>query len=708
MVSEVIAAPLVFQLVAPISGIIALAVALYLAFWINKFEPGTDKMKDIYNAIRIGSKAYLRRQYKTIAIISAILTVLLYLGFDFGPHSGVPYVSLAFLIGAMFSLAAGYVGMDVATRANARTCYAAMSGISLPLRIAYNGGLVMGLFNVGLSLIAVSVLLNVYGQKPELIVGLGFGASLAALFAQLGGGIFTKAADVGADIVGKVEAGIPEDDPRNPAVIADNVGDNVGDVAGRGADLFESMTAENIGAMIIGIGLVAATGNPFFVLFPLLARAVGIFGTIIGLPFVRAKDFKNPMVPMRNGMIATTIIIVIGLYFLVTMTIKSINLFYAAVVGVAASGLIFVITVYYTEKGYRPVEEIAQASRTGAAVNIITGFAVALESTALPVLVIVGAILAGFFFGNGFVAEAPALYGASIKIDPLMGGIYGTAVATMGMLSVAGVILGMDGFGPIVDNAAGIAEMSGAPKELRQRIDVFDAAGNTTKALTKGYALGSAGLAALLLFQAYLDEYAKYAGKTALEAITIQIVKPEIIAALFIGGLLPYIFSAFAIRAVGKAAFQVVEEVRRQFKEIPGLMEGKAQPDYSRCVDISTLSAQKQMIIPGIMPVLVPILVGLTLGPVAVGAFLISATISGTLLAFLMNTGGASWDNAKKYIETGVYGGKGSETHKAAVVGDTVGDPFKDTAGPSLHVLVKLINTVSLTFVPLFVLYSLL
>ncbi|MBI2126260.1 MAG: sodium/proton-translocating pyrophosphatase, partial [Thaumarchaeota archaeon] len=441
---------LVMELIAPISGIIALLVALYLAFWLNKFEPGTDKMREIYEAIRVGSKAYLRRQYKTISIISIVLTLLLYVGFDFGPHQGTPYVSIAFLIGALFSLAAGYVGMDVATRANARTAYAAMKNIDLPLKIAYNGGLVMGLFNVGLSLLAVSGLFYLYGQKPELIVGLGFGASLAALFAQLGGGIFTKAADVGADIVGKIEAGIPEDDPRNPAVIADNVGDNVGDVAGRGADLFESMTAENIGAMIIGVGLVAATGNPFFVLFPLLARAIGIFGTIIGLPFVRAKNFTNPMVPMRNGIIATTIIIAIGLYFLVMTTIQSLNLYFAALVGVAASILIFLITQYYTEKGYRPVEEIALASRTGPAVNIISGFAVALESTALPVLVIVGAILAGFFFGGRFVAEAPSLFGAGTSIDPLIGGIYGTAVATMGMLSVAGVILGMDGFGPIV------------------------------------------------------------------------------------------------------------------------------------------------------------------------------------------------------------------------------------------------------------------
>lgn len=686
----------IFELLAPAAGAFALLFALYLAYYVNRFEIGTEKMKDIYSAIREGAKAYLKRQYKTISIISAVLAVVLYLVFDLQGHGGRPLVSVSFLIGAIFSLAAGYVGMDVATRANARAAYAAGTSLDTSLRISYYAGLVMGLFNVGLSLLAVTGLYYLYGE-PELIVGLGFGASLAALFAQLGGGIFTKAADVGADIVGKVEAGIPEDDPRNPAVIADNVGDNVGDVAGRGADLFESMTAENIGAMIVGVGLYAVTGNFFFVIFPLLARSIGIFGTIIGLPFVRAKNWTDPMVPMRNGMIATTIIILVGLYFLVSSTIVSMNLYYAAVTGVVASLLMFLVTEYYTSHRYRPVKEISQASTTGSAVNIITGLSVALESTALPVLIIVGALMLGFHFGGLFAIET--------NIEYSVGGVYGTAVATMGMLSVAGMILGMDGFGPIVDNAAGIAEMSGAPKELREKIDRFDAAGNTTKALTKGYALGSAGLAALLLFQAYLAEYAKAVGITASEVV-VDLVKPEVIAALFIGGLLPFIFSAFAIRAVGKAAFKVVEEVRRQFKEIPGIMDGTGRPDYSRCVDISTLAAQKEMIIPGLMPVVVPLLVGFLLGPLAVGAFLISATVSGTLLAFMMNNGGGAWDNAKKYVETGMFGGKGSEAHKAAVVGDTVGDPLKDTAGPSLHVLVKLINTVSLTFALMFVLYS--
>jgi K(+)-stimulated pyrophosphate-energized sodium pump len=689
------------DLLAPITGIIALVFAGYLAFWINRFETGNEKMTQIYNAIRIGSRAYLRRQYRTILIISAILAIVLYALFDFGPHQGVPLVSFAFTIGATFSLLAGYIGMDVATRANARTTYASLRGIELPLKISYYGGLVMGLFNVGLSLLAVSGLFYFYGaERPELIIGLAFGASLAALFAQLGGGIFTKAADVGADIVGKVEVGIPEDDPRNPAVIADNVGDNVGDVAGRGADLFESMTAENIGAMIIGVALFAALGNPLFVIFPLLARAVGIIGTILGVPFVRSKNFTDPMVPMRNGMIATTLFIVVGLYILVSSTIFSINLYFASLVGVAASVAIFLITQYYTSSKYRPVKEIAKSSSTGAGVNIITGFAVALESTALPILVIVGALGGGYFFGTLFAAEEAA-------VTVQLGGIYGTAVATMGMLAVAGMILGMDGFGPIVDNAAGIAEMSGADPAIRKQMDSFDAAGNTTKALTKGYALGSAGLAALLLFQAYLSDYSTSSislGRSA--SLVVDIVQPGVLIALFIGGLLPYIFSALAIRAVGRAAFKVVEEVRRQFREIPGLMEGKAPPDYKKTVDIITIAAQREMILPGLLPVIVPIVIGLVLGPLAVGGFLISATISGTLLAFMMNTGGAAWDNAKKFIETGQYGGKGSDAHKAAVVGDMVGDPFKDTAGPALHVLVKLINTVSLTFVSIFVLFA--
>jgi K(+)-stimulated pyrophosphate-energized sodium pump len=687
----------ILNILAPAGGILAIIVALYLAWIVKRADTGPPEMMVIYEAIREGANAYLKRQYKTITYISIIIAVLLYLGLDM---PGLPNSSFSFAIGVGLSLFAGYIGMYVSTLANVRTAYAARLGLTQPLKIAYYGGLVMGLFNVGLSLLAVTGLFYLYGD-PSVIIPIGFGASLAALFAQLGGGIFTKAADVGADIVGKIEAGIPEDDPRNPAVIADNVGDNVGDVAGRGADLFESMTVENIGSMIVGVALYLATDNFYFVIFPLLARAVGIFGTLLGIPFLRGRNWKDPMVPMRNSMIATSIFIIVGLYLLIsnTLGIGSIYLFYAALVGIIASIAIFLFTDYYTSKKYRPVKYIAESSKTGPAVNIISGFSVALESTILPVITIVVALLAGYYFGGLFAQES------GVGISFYIGGVYGTALATMGMLSVAGMILGMDGFGPIVDNAAGIVEMSGGSKDLRRRIDAFDSAGNTTKALTKGYALGSAGLAALLLFQAYLADYASLANVDPL-SVVVDIVRPEIIAAIFIGGLLPFAFSTYAIRAVGKAAFGVVEEVRRQFREIPGLMEGTAKPDYSKCVDISTRWAQKEMIIPGLMPIIVPILVGFILGPLAIGAFLISATVSGTLLAYLMNNGGASWDNAKKYIEDGLYGGKGSEAHKAAVVGDTFGDPLKDTAGPSLHILVKLINTVSITLVGLFILYS--
>ncbi|MEM2960818.1 MAG: sodium-translocating pyrophosphatase, partial [Candidatus Bathyarchaeia archaeon] len=573
------------EILAPIGGIVAIVSAIYLTWIVKRAETGPAEMMRIYEAIREGANAYLKRQYKTVIYITVIIAVLLYVALD---RPSFPTSSLCFIVGASLSILASYIGMDVSTSANVRTAYAARLGLNEPLKLAYYGGLVMGLFNVGLSLLAVTGLYYLFGD-PSVIIPVGFGASLAALFAQLGGGIYTKAADVGADIVGKVEAGIPEDDPRNPAVIADNVGDNVGDVAGRGADLFESMTVENIGSMIVGIALYLATNNSYFIIFPLLARAVGVFGTLLGTPFMRAKNWTDPMIPMRNGMIASCVFIIVGLYLLISNTIMSMNLFYAALVGVICSIVIFLITDYYTSRRYRPVKYIAASSQSGPAVNIISGFSVALESAALPVITIVVALLAGYHFGGQF--------GLEIGVPFYIGGVYGTAVATMGMLSVAGMILGMDGFGPIVDNAAGIVEMSGSSKDLRKRIDVFDAAGNTTKALTKGYALGSAGLAALLLFQAYLADYARIANVDPLSVI-VDIVRPELIAALFIGGLLPYIFSAYAIRAVGKAAFGTVEEVRRQFREIPGLIEGKTKPDYSKCVDISTRWAQREMVIP--------------------------------------------------------------------------------------------------------------
>jgi len=670
------------------SGLFALVFAAYLAWQVNKEELGTPKMKKIYEAIRLGSRTYLRRQYKLIVAISLVLTVLLYFAFDYGKQ---PLTSMAFMLGAVCSLVASYVSMDVATKANVRTAFAAKKNMSEPLRISFYGGLVLGLFNVGLSLLGVTGLYYLYGGNPTLLVGFGFGASLSALFAQLGGGIYTKAADVGADLVGKLEEGIPEDDPRNPAVIADNVGDNVGDIAGRGADLFESLTGENIAAMIIGFTVYSLTGNIYFVLFPILARAVGIFATILGIPFVKAKGKFDPIVPLRNGAMATIVFGIIGFYFLIQYTLNSMNLFYAGLAGLVASVLIILTTEYYTAKNHRPIEEIALASKTGAGTNLITGYAFSLESTALPVIIIVAAILASYHFGTLFAAE--------VAIGEHLGGVYGTAVATMGMLSIAGMILGLDGFGPIVDNAGGILEMSHADKKVRDRIDEFDAAGNTTKALTKGYAMAAAGISALLVFQAYLE----VAGMEF-----VDITSPTNIAGLFFGALIPFVFASFAMRAVGKAAYKIIEEVRRQFREIPGLRQGKADPDYSQCVDISTVAAQKGMIVPGLIAVAAPLAVGFIFGAGAAGAFIMGSIISGFILAMQMNTGGAAWDNAKKYIEAGKYGGKGSVAHKAAVVGDTVGDPFKDTAGPSLHILIKLMSNLALVFAQMFVLYALL
>ena len=678
-------------LIALIGGVLSIVVAGILSYLVVREEVDDEKMLEIYRAIREGSNAYLRTQYRTILIISIILTIILYIVFDYWGYKGIPYISLGFILGAASSLSAGWISMDVATRANVRAAYAAKESLVKTLKIGFYGGMVMGLFNVGLSLLGITSLYYLYGRDPELIVGFGFGASLSALFAQLGGGIYTKAADIGADLVGKIEAGIPEDDPRNPAVIADNVGDNVGDVAGRGADLFESMSAENIGAMIIGIAIAAITRNEAFIIFPLLARTVGIIAALLGILFVRGDVERDPFIPLRNGMIATTVFAIVGFYILVMETLGSIHLYYAALAGVSTGILMLLITEYYTGYKYRAVREVAESSVTGPATNILSGLAASMESTVLPVIVISIVLISSYFLGIQF-AEMNG-------IEPHVGGVYGTAVATMGMLSVAGFILGLDGYGPIADNAGGIVEMSGQPEDVREAIDKFDAVGNTTKALTKGYAMGSAGLAALLLIQAYLD---------IVGIRLLDLLKIDNLIGLFVGALLPFFFSSLAVRAVSNAARGMVEEVRRQFREIPGILEWKAKPDYARCVSISTIAAQRGMVLPGLIPLLGPLIVGLIFGAEGVGSLNIGATFSGFILAMMMNTGGAIWDNAKKYIEIGHLGGKGSEAHKAAVVGDTVGDPLKDTAGPSLHILIKLINTFSLVFGPLFLIYTLL
>lgn len=670
---------------AILAGIIALVFSGALFSYIARQDKGSPKMQELYLEIRNGSRTYLKRQYKAVISISIAIGAILYVLFDFG---NLPFTSAAFLLGAVCSLVASFFGMETSTRANVRTAQAALTSTGKMFKIAFSGGIVMGLANVGLSLLGISGLYLLYGS-PNAIISFGFGASLSALFALLGGGIFTKAADIGADLVGKIEKNIPEDDPRNPAVIADNVGDNVGDVAGRGADLFESCTGENIAAMVLGVSLYAITQNIFFIIFPLLAKAIGIFATIIGTVFVRAHEGQNPMTPLRNGLIATSIFCVFGFYFLIDYAFGSIHLFLAAMTGLGASLLIMLAAEYYTTKRNTPVKKIVQSSQTGAATNIIAGLSVGMASTALPVIIISATLLVSYFLGT--------LFGNTSGIESHLGGVYGTAVATIGMLSIAGMVLGLDGFGPIVDNARGIAQMSGAKKEVVAKLDVFDSVGNTTKALTKAYAIATAGLAALLLLQAYLE----ISGVSA-----IDIVQPKILIAAFLGMTLPFVFAAYVLKGVGRAAYRMVDEVRRQFKTIKGILSGKSKPNYAKCIDISTLTAQKEMLVPGMLSIIAPIAVGFLFGASAAGAFLLSATLSGFVLAMFMNNGGAAWDNAKKAVEE--TSKKGTPQHSASVVGDLVGDPLKDTVGPSLHVLIKLIGTLSITFALMFSMYAIL
>ncbi|ERM92553.1 sodium-translocating pyrophosphatase [Caldanaerobacter subterraneus] len=698
--------------------VIAALVIIGLIKFIFAQDKGNEKMQQISDAIKEGAMAFLNRQYKTIASLALIVAVIIVVANYYGHLSEgssqalsfALHVGFAFITGAFCSALSGYIGMYMAVNSNIRAAAGARSGLNRALQIALKGGAVTGLAVTALSLFGVATLFLAYGglsgqdelikEAPSLIVGFGFGASFVALFAQLGGGIYTKAADVGADLVGKVEAGIPEDDPRNPAVIADLVGDNVGDCAGRGADLFESTAAENIGAMILGVGLYPIFGWKG-ILFPLIARAIGIIASIIGIFFVNTKDeSKDPMIALNKGYFVTTVVNLIALFFAVKVMLsghlpdgRPVNylLLYGAVVtGVILSYIFVFLTDYYTSVNKRPVQEIAKASTTGAATNIITGTSVGMESTALPVIFISAAIYIAYKLGEMAIPHIGTA------------GLYGTAIATMGMLSTTAYILAMDTFGPITDNAGGITEMSGAPEEIRRVTDRLDACGNTTKALTKGYAIGSAALATFLLFSAYLDEVKKILGKPIDSWFPVDIGKPEVFIGAFIGAMIVYLFSSTAIRAVGKAAQYVILEVRRQFREIPGIMEGTAKPDYARAVDIVTKGALKEMVIPGLIVVVTPILVGVILGKEAAAAFLMIGTISGVILALYLNNGGGAWDNAKKFIELGNYGGKGSDAHKASVVGDTVGDPFKDTAGPSLHVLIKLISTITLVFVALF------
>ena len=685
-----------------IAGALAAATVVYLIWDVVRQDKGTPRMQEIAAAIREGAFAFLSRQYRTIAVL-AVVAALLLAFFAAKPGERV-YLAVAFLSGAALSALSGYIGMATAVTANLRAAAGAQHSLDRALRISFRGGSVTGLAVTALSLLGVATLFYAFGgatdpaRAPLLIVGFGFGASFVALFAQLGGGIYTKAADVGADLVGKVEAGIPEDDPRNPAVVADLVGDNVGDCAGRGADLFESTAAENIGAMILGIALLPAFGVQG-ILFPLVARAVGIIASIVGILTVRVRrEDEPPMNALSRGYIITAVLVAVGLYFVCREMlagpagqVKYIYLYLAAMTGLVLSILFVYITQYYTEYRYRPVKEIAKASVTGPATNIIAGVSVGFEAVAVPTLVMSAAILAAYRLGQAALPN---------------GGLYGTAVATMGMLATVAYILAMDTYGPITDNAGGIIEMSGAPEEVRARTDRLDASGNTTKALTKGYAVGSAALAAFLLFSAYTDEvqilmrdlFGRPVG-----AFPVDIGKPEVFIGAFIGAMLVFLFSSTAIRAVGQAAQVVIQEVRRQFKELPGIMEGTQKPQYGRCVDIVTRGALRAMVLPGLIVVVTPVLVGLILKAEAAAAFLMIGTIVGVIVALFLNTGGGAWDNAKKYIEAGNYGGKRSDPHKAAVVGDTVGDPFKDTAGPSLHVLVKLLSTITLVLARLFI-----
>lgn len=646
-------------LISGVAGIIALLYAVVATGKIKAFEVTNEKVLELSSIIQRGAMAFLSREYK--ALVPFVVVVAAILGYKIGYASAV-----SFLLGALCSALAGFIGMRVATGANGKTAFAASKGVNPALRIAFMGGTVMGMSVVGIGIIGILVCYYLYGD-PAVITGFGFGASSIALFARVGGGIYTKAADVGADLVGKVEAGIPEDDPRNPAVIADNVGDNVGDIAGMGADLFESYVNSIIAAMAIGIATFGSLG----VAYPLLLAALGIVSAVIGTFFVRVKEGGDPQVALRKGTLVTGILIIAGSYFLTQKMFGDITLFWAVTAGVAVGVIIGLVTEIYTSSSFNPVKQIAASSETGTATNILAGLGVGMKSTALPVLLICGAILVGVKFG----------------------GLFGIACAAVGMLSITGMTLSVDAYGPISDNAGGIAEMSHMPPEVRKITDRLDAVGNTTAAIGKGLAIGSAALTALALFAAYA---------TAVGLESIDLNDPKVMVGLFIGGMLPFLFSAMTIQAVGRAASKMIDEVRRQFREVPGILEGTGQPEYEKCIDISTAASLKEMIVPGLLAVICPVVVGMVLGAEALGGLLGGAIVTGVMMAIFMSNAGGAWDNAKKFIEEGHHGGKGSGAHAAAVVGDTVGDPFKDTAGPSLNILIKLMSVVALVLAPLF------